>query len=242
LGHSRSKVFFDKRFADLGLSDHRFENFELDTLDALDAVLNRYGDELRGFAVTIPYKQAIMPRLNAISPEAQAIGAVNCVTVRDGRLTGHNTDAHGFRVGLEKLIGTLRPLSASPDALRALVLGTGGASRAVRWVLESEGIEYRMVSRTPAPGLLTYNDLSPATIAAHRLIINATPLGTYPDVETKPTLPYDAITAGHFLFDLVYNPPLSAFLAEGARRGAKTLNGEAMLVAQAGKNLELWNL
>jgi shikimate dehydrogenase len=234
LGHSRSKAFYDARFAAMGLTDCRFENWQLETLGDLEAILRRYGDSLRGFSVTIPYKREIIARLDDISPEARAIGAVNCVVVEGGRLVGHNTDAHGFRTALLQLIGDARP--------RALVLGTGGASLAVRWVLTDLGIDYRTVSRTPAPDSLTYDTLTPETVATHRLIINATPLGTHPDTSDKPPIPYDAIGSDHFLYDLVYNPPLTAFLAEGARRGAKTLGGEGMLVAQAEKNLSLWNL
>jgi shikimate dehydrogenase len=241
LGHSRSKAWFDERFAAAGLADCRFENFELPSLDALDGVLERWDDELRGFCVTSPYKVEIMERLDEISPEARAIGAVNCVRVDDGkgcnggrRLVGFNTDAYGFGVGLEKLIGNARPQS--------LVLGTGGASRAVRHALENAGIEYRLVSRTPGPGLLTYGELTPEIVERHHLIVNTTPLGTHPDTAGKPPIPYDAIGTEHMLYDLVYNPPLTSFLAEGARRGAKTMGGTAMLHAQAEKNLDIWNL
>jgi shikimate dehydrogenase len=218
----------------LGLVDFRFEEWPLASLDDLDDVLRRYGDELGGFCVTNPYKKEILSRLSLIDPEARAVGAVNCVKIEDGRMVGHNTDLYGFAVGLEKLTGTARP--------RALILGTGGAACAVRWVLGRQGIEYRMVSRTPADDVVTYDQLTPATIDAHRLIINTTPLGTHPDVDGKPSIPYDAIGAGHYLYDLVYNPSPTAFLKEGARRGATTIDGTTMLHAQAQKNLEIWNL
>ncbi len=164
---------------------------------------------------------------------------MNCVRVRGGRLCGFNTDAHGFRAGLEKLLAGTRP--------KALVLGTGGASCAVRWVLESAGIEYRMVSRTAhnpddgSPPPLTYADLTPETIENHKLIVNTTPLGTSPAVDGKPPIPYDSLGPDHYLYDLVYNPPSTAFLAEGARRGAATMNGETMFRAQAEKNWHIWN-
>ncbi len=262
LGHSLSKAYFEEKFQESGLDDCSFHKFQLDTIGALDEVLERYGSDLRGFCVTIPYKKEIIARLDTISPDALAIGAVNCVrvTTADGkpRLAGFNTDAHGFRVGLDSLLQGERP--------RALVLGTGGASCAVRRVLESAGIEYRMVSRSgnghgelagarqpistsrSEPDrshnniltLLTYEELTPEVIDTHRLIVNTTPLGTFPDVDTKPALPYDALTAGHYLYDLVYNPPVTAFLAEGAARGARTLNGETMFCAQAERNWEIW--
>jgi shikimate dehydrogenase len=266
LGHSWSRGWFNERFAAKraggaegdggsnetrgaasgegagGAADCRFENFELSTIDDLDTLIAQHGDELCGFCVTIPYKQAILSRLSSISPEAHAIGAVNCVKMfRDDfgklHLAGFNTDAHGFRVGLEQLIGTERP--------QTLVLGTGGASRAVRHVLQSVGIDFRMVSRTGDPTddkVLTYNELTSEIVASHRLIVNTTPLGTYPDTESKPPIPYDAIGPGHFLYDLVYNPPLTAFLAEGTRRGAKTMGGLTMLHAQAEQNAILWNV
>jgi shikimate dehydrogenase len=237
LGHSLSKAYFEDKFSAGGsaLADCRFEKFQLEGIDDLDAVLRSHCGSLRGFCVTIPYKKEIMARLDDISPEARSIGAVNCVKVSpvDGRLTGFNTDAHGFAVGLEKLLGDERPA--------ALILGTGGASCAVRWVLGQKGIDYRMVSRTPGEGLLTYADLTPETIREHRLIINTTPLGTSPDVEEKPPIPYDALGPGHRLYDLVYNPPLTAFLAEGSRRGAGIINGETMFRAQAEKNWAVWN-
>lgn len=236
LGHSLSKAYFEDKFAAQGLDDCLFEKFQLETIDALDAVLEEHADTLRGFCVTIPYKKEIMARLDEISDETRAIGAVNCVRVRreGGRahLSGYNTDAHGFRVGLERLLGDERP--------RALVLGTGGASCAVRWVLENTGIEYRMVSRQGAPGLLTYADLTSDIVYNHPLIVNTTPLGTSPKVEEKPDLPYDVIGPGHRLYDLVYNPPVTAFMAEGERRGARTLGGRIMFEAQAEKNWKIW--
>lgn len=231
LGHSLSKVYFEEKFSVLGLDDCRFEKFQLDDVSALDTVLKEEG--LKGFCVTIPYKKEIMERLDKISDEARAIGAVNCIKVANGKLSGYNTDAHGFRVGLDKLLGDARP--------RALVLGTGGASAAVCYVLEQSGIDYRMVSRMGGDGLLRYEELTSEEMESHRLIINATPLGTFPNLEERPAIPYDAIDSGHYLYDLVYNPPITAFLAEGQKRGAKILNGEKMFRTQAEKNWTIWN-
>lgn len=233
LGHSMSKAYFDEKFAAEGLEDYRFDKFQLENIGELDNVLNEHAGELRGFCVTIPYKKEVMSRLDEISDEARAIGAVNCVRVNDGRLAGYNTDALGFRVALEQFLNGERP--------RALVLGTGGASCAVKWVLENMGIEYRMVSRTGGPGLPTYDELTPEIVGEHKLIVNTTPLGTFPAVEGKPRLPYDAIGSGHYLFDLVYNPPVTAFMAEGGKRGAHNMNGEAMFRAQAEQNWRIWS-
>lgn len=233
LGHSMSKAYFDKKFTAEGFGDCRFDKFQLERIGELDSVIARYGDELQGFCVTIPYKKDIVGRLDEISDEARTIGAVNCVRVKDGKLTGYNTDALGFRVALERFLGAERS--------RALVLGTGGASCAVRWVLENMGIEYRMVSRTGGTGLMTYDELTPNIIEANKLIVNTTPLGTFPSVDGKPRLPYDAIGVGHYLFDLVYNPPVTAFMAEGEKRGARTMNGETMFLAQAEQNWRIWN-
>jgi shikimate dehydrogenase len=224
-------VYFEEKFSVLGLDDCRFEKFQLDDVSALDTVLKEEG--LKGFCVTIPYKKEIMERLDKISDEARAIGAVNCIKVANGKLSGYNTDAHGFRVGLDKLLGDARP--------RALVLGTGGASAAVCYVLEQSGIDYRMVSRMGGDGLLRYEELTSEEMESHRLIINATPLGTFPNLEERPAIPYDAIDSGHYLYDLVYNPPITAFLAEGQKRGAKILNGEKMFRTQAEKNWTIWN-
>jgi shikimate dehydrogenase len=232
LGHSFSKRYFEEKFASLGLADHRYLNFHLENIAELPNVLAEYPD-LAGFNVTIPYKKEIIGLLNTISPEARAIGAVNCVEVAGGQLHGHNTDAAGFEAGLARLIGGERP--------RALVLGTGGASFAVRYVLDKAGIDHSVVSRTKSADTMTYVELSTEVIEQHRLIVNTTPLGTWPDIESKPAIPYEALTPHHFLYDLVYNPPVTAFLAEGAKRGAATLNGEVMLVTQAEESWRIWN-
>ncbi len=231
LGHSFSKPYFEEKFARLGLGDCRYCNFPLENIGRLSEMLAAHPD-LCGFNVTIPYKKEIIGLLDEISPEAAEIGAVNCVKVENGKLKGYNTDAYGFRTGLEKLIGAERPA--------ALVLGTGGASAAVCHVLSKLGIKFFNVSRSTGPNNLTYADLTPAIMESHRLIVNTTPLGTWPETEQKPDLPYEHIGPGHFLYDLVYNPPVTAFLAEGAERGAKILNGETMLHAQAEKSWEIW--
>lgn len=245
LGHSFSKPYFERKFAELGLTDHRYYNFPLETIAGVAAIRDGYPD-LAGFNVTIPYKKEIIPLLDGISDEARAIGAVNCVKVVDRKLYGYNTDAYGFGIGLEKLLGTelhgVQGAGGEFSGTRsALVLGSGGAASAVCYVLDRLGIEFCNVSRSKKPGSLTYEELSPAIMRSHRLIVNTTPLGTWPDVDNKPDIPYEHIGPGHFIYDLVYNPPVTAFLAEGRKRGAATLNGETMLHAQAERNWEIWN-
>ncbi len=232
LGHSFSKPYFEDKFARLGLVDHRYYNFPLKNIGELSDILAEHPD-LCGFNVTIPYKKEIIGRLDWISPEAKKIGAVNCVKIVDGKLKGYNTDAYGFREGLEKLIGSERPA--------ALVLGTGGACAAVCHVLADLDVKLFNVSRSKKLNYLSYGELTPELMESHRLIVNTTPLGTWPDTEQKPAIPYEYIGGGHFLYDLVYNPPVTAFLAEGLKCGAKTLNGETMLRAQAEKSWEIWN-
>mgnify|MGYP001347324482 CR=1 FL=1 len=159
---------------------------------------------------------------------------MNCVKITPEGLTGYNTDAYGFRRSLLNLLGDVRPE-------KALVLGTGGASKAVKYVLEQLGIAFDAVSRDGKNGAYTYGDLSEEIVRAHRLIVNATPLGTFPNAEGCPVLPYEALGAGHFLFDLVYNPAVTEFLKRGAAQGAATRNGYDMLVGQAEKAWEIWN-
>ncbi len=241
LGHSFSKGYFEQKYG------VRYLNFELPAIDDLPDMLAR-NRELEGFNVTIPYKKEVVRFIDHLSPEAQQIGAVNCVKIVGGELWGYNTDAYGFEVGLRSLLGDgfFSDLPASPSArpvggrgraesLRAMVLGTGGASAAVCYVLRSRGIDFRTVSRPQ------YDELTPLVVNSHKLIVNTTPLGMSPRVGEKPPIPYGAIGSGHYLYDLIYNPPLTAFLAEGKWRGARTLNGRSMLEAQAERNWEIWN-
>lgn len=232
LGHSFSQRYFSDKFERAGLVDHRYDLFELETIDALPDLLSAT-PELRGLNVTIPYKQAVIPFLHCLSPTAAAVGAVNTIDIRGGVLEGHNTDVEGFRATLLPLIGDTRP--------RALVLGSGGASRAVVYVLRELGITFRVVSRTRETGDLTWDLLDPALAAVCPLIINTTPLGMYPAVDTMPAVPMHAIGPKHCLIDLVYNPEKTQFLVEGEERGARGVNGLAMLQAQAEAAWSVWN-
>lgn len=232
LSHSFSKRYFTEKFKTEGHPDHRYELHELTAITAFpDLVRTTKG--LVGLNVTIPYKQEIIPLLDELDPTAAAVGAVNTIDLRDGRSIGHNTDVEGFRTLIEPLLHGTRP--------RALVLGTGGASRAVGFVLRELGIKFRTVSRSRDRGDLTWDLMHPAIIKASTLIINATPIGMYPDVEDAPALPYDAIGSGHTLIDLIYNPEETRFLALGKARGANTCNGLPMLLAQAEASWRIWN-
>lgn len=234
LSHSFSKSYFEEKFQREHISGFSYELFELADIQKITGFIQRHPN-LIGFNVTIPYKQAIIPYLNELSEEVAAVGAVNTVVVEhiaDQTVTkGFNTDILGFR---KSLYGT-----NLPD--KALVLGTGGAAAAVTYMLESLGCRCTAVSRDPQRGL-PYSALTPEIIAYHKLIVNCTPLGTYPNINEKPDIPYEGISGDHFLYDLVYNPAVTAFLEEGARRGAKVQNGLQMLYAQAEAAWDIWQI
>ena len=234
LGHSASAAYFTEKFAREGLTDHAYDRYELAAIDELPELLERMPD-LCGLNVTIPYKQAVIPLLDDLSHEARNIGAVNCIRrMPDGTLIGHNTDIIGLRVALDRLLGGDEPEEA-------LVLGTGGASQAVQYALAERGIAYELVSRNPAKGNYTYANVPCEVIERSRLIINATPVGTSPAVDEAPQIPYAYLTPRHYLLDLVYNPPLTRFLAFGEQRNAHILNGETMFRAQAEASWRIWN-
>lgn len=237
LGHSFSRRYWTERFAREG-RDAEYRNFEIaDAQHLLDVV--RLNPTLRGLNCTIPHKTAIIPLLDELSPNAREIGAVNVVRIRRDasprgfRLTGYNSDIIGFT-------DSLRPL-LRPHHRRALVLGTGGASRAVCVGLTRLGLEWTYVSRTPAAGRLTYADLTPEVMDAHTVIVNCTPVGMYPHTDACPDIPYACLTPRHILFDLVYNPALTLFLQRGRERGAVVKNGQEMLERQAEASWEMWN-
>ncbi|MCB0765900.1 MAG: shikimate dehydrogenase [Flavobacteriales bacterium] len=232
LGHSFSQRYFTEKFAREGSTDHRYDLFELKDLDELAPLLADTPD-LVGLNVTIPYKQAILPMLNELDPVAAAVGAVNTIRIRNGAMTGHNTDVEGFKAMLLPMIADARP--------RALVLGSGGASRAVVYVLRELGLKFRVVSRSRGTGDLTWDLLDPALVGACPLIINTTPIGMHPKVDDMPEVPMSAIGPRHILLDLIYNPERTRFLQEGAARGARISNGLAMLHAQAEAAWRIWN-
>lgn len=232
LGHSFSEKYFSEKFIDERIKECEYRNFPIENIEAL-ALLRQNTPTLSGFNVTIPYKEQIIQYLDTIDAQAEAIGAVNCVRIESEKLTGYNTDAYGFRNSLLALIGNKRP--------RALILGTGGASKAVKYVLNELGIEHQTVSRTKTDDYICYSDLCGEVMKRYHLIINTTPLGTFPNIETAPDIPYDQLCEDNFLFDVVYNPPLTKFLALGKQHGAQVMNGYRMLVDQAEKSWKIWN-
>jgi len=235
LGHSFSQTYFTQKFHDLGLTDCCYGLFELATAAELPALL-RANPGLRGLNVTVPYKEEVWTFLNEVVPAAARIGAVNVIDVRpDGRLVGHNTDYIGFRESLRRFFPSRGP--GAP----ALVLGMGGAAKAVGAALHDLGIPYQLVGRRPGGPGLTYADLTPEVLVAHPLIINATPVGTFPYVDEAPDLLYGTLTPGHYLYDLVYNPRETTFMARGQAAGAHVKNGFEMLCLQAEAAWNIWN-
>ncbi len=232
LKHSFSKSYFTEKFEREGISDCSFSLFELEKIEDVLTLIEQE-KELCGFTITNPYKQQIIPYLDSIDIEAERIGAINCVKIENGKLRGYNTDIIGLRVSMAKLLN-----GAQID--RALILGTGGAASAVQYLLGEMGIEFELVSRDPLKSNITYSTLSPEDITRAGLIVNATPLGTFPNVDEAPTIPYAFVSPSHYMFDLVYNPPLTQFLSYGEQRGAHTLNGQTMLVAQAEGAWDIW--
>ena len=235
ISYSFSRTYFTEKFRNLGLNDFSYVNFDLESIDHFNAIIAPRLDHIGGLNVTIPYKEQIIPYLDEIDQEALQIGAVNTIKVLPkGKLRGYNTDAYGFEASLSK--------SLVSKHKSALILGTGGASKAVAFVLDKLGLSYRYVSRKKSgQNVLSYAELDKLTIQSHLVIVNCTPLGTYPDVDRKPNLPYAHLGSDHLLFDLIYNPAKTAFLREGEKRGAKILNGREMLEKQADRAWAIWN-
>lgn len=232
ISYSFSKGYFEKKFLELGLNQCSYENFDLQSIDQFpEAVLTQ--KEVMGLNVTIPYKQDIIPYLDEMDSEAALIGAVNTIKVSQGKTKGYNTDAFGFKTALTPFLKTHHQ--------KALLLGTGGASKAVLHTLKQCGIETTYVSRNPIENQFSYDQLDEAIIKEHTLIVNCSPVGTFPNVLDKPQLPYEHIGKDHLLFDLIYNPEKTAFLKAAEAQGAQICNGYQMLVHQAEKAWEIWN-
>ena len=231
ISYSFSRKFFQEKFNQLQI-DATYENFDLQHIEELKLVLQK-NKGLNGLNVTIPYKESILPFLDELSPEAQQIQAVNTIKISNNQLVGYNTDAFGFMKSLFPIL--------EKQHTHALILGTGGASKAVANALKSMGIEYRFVSRNPQQQDLAYADLDETIIQEHQLIINCTPVGTHPKVKESPALPYQFLESSHLLYDLVYNPPITEFLAKGKIRGCSIYNGKKMLEYQAERAWQIWN-
>ncbi len=230
--YSFSKMFFTTKF-NLEKLNHTYENFDFkDITDLLSVIKNN--PEIKGFNVTIPFKETVIPYLDRLDKEAKEIGAVNTIKIlNDGRLVGYNTDHYGFA----------RALAEYPAFKNktALILGNGGASKAIKYVLSAMGFDYKIVSRKGTDTTITYDELTLEIMQHHKLIINTTPLGVIPNTWECPNIPYDTITEDHFLFDLIYNPRETEFIKRGFAKGATVANGVKMLEYQAKKAWAIWN-
>ena len=235
IAYSFSKRYFTEKFNNLDLNNYSYDNFDLQTMEDFPSLYNSLIDEIQGFNVTIPYKEEIIKYLDEIDGDADAIGAVNTIKIlKKNKIKGYNTDIYGFE-------HSLRPLLES-HIKNALILGTGGASKAIAFVLEKNNIYCNFVSRNPTKSqIISYVDLTKEVMAKNHLIVNCTPIGTFPNIESSPDIPYEFLTDKHFLYDLVYNPEISSFLAKGKEYGTVIKNGEEMLQLQADKSWEIWN-
>jgi shikimate dehydrogenase len=249
LTHSFSKIYFTEKFEKEHIHDTKYDLFPMEHITALPKLLNSNPD-LCGLNVTIPHKVSVLKYLDWIEPDAKAAGAVNCIRIsaespvlaafsgevgikgHDFRLEGFNTDLYGFEMSLRPLLKDYHD--------QALILGDGGAAKAVKCVLENLGINFRIVTRKPIGDNLLFKDLKPHHINQHLLIINTTPLGMLPNVDEYPPIPYEAITNRHILYDMVYNPEKTLFLTKGEEYGATIKNGYEMLILQAEKSWEIW--
>lgn len=231
LGHSFSKEYFNKKFETEGLEDCYFELFPLEKIDLFPGLLKSHS--LKGLAVTIPYKESVMSFLQSLTDEAKSIGAVNCIEFLPGGLKGHNTDVIGFE---RSFVPQLRSHHTA-----ALILGTGGASKAVQFVLKKLGIPYLLVSRSAGIDSISYNEVDKELLQEYTIIINCSPVGMSPNEAEAPAIPYEFIGTQHYLFDMIYKPAETKFLAEGRSRGAAIKNGYEMLLLQAEENWKIWN-
>ena len=236
LGHSFSKIYFAEKFLKENISDCCYENFQLPDLDQIHKLITQETD-LCGLNVTIPYKSDIIRYLDVIDPEAVEIGAVNVLKIKrmpgQIKLYGYNSDVTGIRDSLEPFI--------KDDVKNAIIFGTGGSSRAVYYVLRRYGLNITLISRNRKPGILEYSDINPGLIHKTDLIINTTPLGMFPSINTRPDINYALLSKKHILFDLVYNPEFTSFLKMGIERGCSVISGTKMLHSQAEKAWEIWN-
>lgn len=233
LGHSFSQKYFTEKFLQSGISNCRYDLFPLETINRLPALL-QHTPGICGLNITIPHKQNIIPFLDDTTQLPKGLSACNCIKITEGKMVGFNTDIAGFEQSLSPLL--------KPYHTNALVLGNGGAAEAVKFVLNKLKIQYKVVSRElHSDSQLTYRNLNEKIIEEHLLIINTTPLGTFPNIGESPDIPYQYLTPQHYLFDLVYNPGKTLFLQKGEEKGAIIKNGYEMLVLQAEESWKIWN-
>jgi len=232
LSHSFSQKYFTEKFEKEGIKDCSYLNFPIVTIGEIENIIEKHS-ELAGLNITIPYKEKIIPFLDEFSEEVAEIAACNCIKIEDNRLIGFNTDVPGFEKSFVKKL--------QPFHKEAIVLGTGGASKAIQYALSKLKIPFIVVSRNPDSGQFSYEDLNDSTIKTHQVIINTTPLGMQPNIHQCPSIPYLSITNQHYLFDLTYNPAKTVFLQKGEEMGATIVNGYEMLVNQAEGSWQIWN-
>ena len=230
LDYSFSPAYFNKKFEKEGLSSCRYELFPLDEIQDFLALVQ--ARDLDGLNVTIPYKQAIIPFLGELSEDAKAIGAVNCIAFKGNRLIGHNTDVVGFE-------RSLTPLLRGQTSQSALVFGTGGASNAITFVLNKLNIPYKLVSRNPKTNAIGYAKAE-KQLRDYSLIINTTPVGTYPNMQDCPLNSLEGVGKNHLVYDLIYNPAITSLLEQSSALGARTKNGQEMLEIQAEESWKIW--
>lgn len=235
ISYSFSKGYFANKFEKQGLTNCNYVNFDIKSIKDFLKIIHQNKFELKGANVTIPYKEEIIPFLDKVSKSANKIGAVNTIKItKKGFLKGYNTDVFGFENAIKPLL--------NKHHKRALILGTGGASKAVAFVLKRNKIKYKFVSRNPKiKKEISYKDLDEVFINRYKIIINCTPLGTHPNIKESPNIPYKFLTSKHLLFDLIYNPAETSFLSKGKEQGATIKNGLEMLELQAEKSWEIWN-
>lgn len=234
ISYSFSRGYFSEKFKQMNLDNHNYINFDLPKIEDFPSILED-NESVLGINVTIPYKEAVIPYLDKIDKTAKEIGAVNTIKItKRGNLKGYNSDVVGFEKSITPLL--------KKHHKKALILGTGGASKAIAYALKRNDIKYKFVSRNPeGKKQISYADLSRKIIEDYTLIVNSTPLGTSPHVNNCPNIPYQFITPNHLLYDLIYNPQVSKFLANGRQKGAAIKNGYEMLELQAEESWRIWN-
>ncbi|EAQ41973.1 shikimate dehydrogenase [Polaribacter sp. MED152] len=234
ISYSFSRGYFTKKFSALNLEHHSYVNFDIPKIEDFPSIIEN-NESIKGINVTIPYKEEVMAYLDKIDKTAKEIGAVNTIKItKRGNLKGYNSDVVGFEKSIVPLL--------EKHHKKALILGTGGASKAIAYALKLNNIKYKFVSRNPkTKKQISYNDLSQEIMQDYTIIVNSTPLGTSPDVDKCPAIPYQFITSKHLLYDLIYNPEVSKFLANGKANGAKIKNGYEMLELQAEESWRIWN-
>ena len=228
ISYSFSKKYFEQKFNQLSLFDYSYDLFDIQQIEEIEKIFSI--DNLRGLNVTIPYKEQVIPFLDELSDEAEKIGAVNCILIKNGKKTGYNTDVFGF----EKSLLTYPKILSE----KALILGNGGAAKAVKYIFDKYNIDYQIVSRKTE---LNFENLSEEIVKEHKIIIQCTPVGTFPNVEQSLPFPFGGISSQHVVIDLIYNPPQTQFLRKAHEMGAETMNGLLMLEQQAEKAWEIWN-